>query len=144
MSGHGNWRAILRLQVIQKWKRCKWLYYCKRFEKSELTTFLERRKRNDLIETFKIINEISNYGRHFFNISPRTKNLLWRQILKIKCTNQLDLFSNHMMHFWNNLPYQIKNDNSVESYLVELDDFRNNSKENYLRGHFWRLSDVLR
>ena len=52
---------------------------------------LERRRKSDLLETFKILNRISNYGRHFFqyfssnckflimgdiffNISPRTVN----------------------------------------------------------------------
>ena len=43
---------------------------------------LERRIRGDLIETFKIIRKISNSGRHFFNISPQTGNLLSRQISK--------------------------------------------------------------
>ena len=30
--------------------------------------------RDDLPETFKIINGIFNYGRHFFNISLQTGN----------------------------------------------------------------------
>ena len=49
--------------------------------------------RDDLIETFKIINGNSNYGRHFFNNSPRTGNLLSRQISQTKSTNELDFFS---------------------------------------------------
>ena len=53
-----------------------------------LTTLLERSMRDDLIKTFKIINGISNYGRHFFSISLRTGNLLSRQISKTKSTNQ--------------------------------------------------------
>ena len=48
--------------------------------------------RGDLIETFKIINGISNYGRHFFNISPRTGNVLSGEISKTKSTNQLNFF----------------------------------------------------
>ena len=46
--------------------------------------------RADLIETFKIINRISTYGRHIFNISPQTKYLLSRQISKSQSVNQLD------------------------------------------------------
>ena len=38
---------------------------CERLEKLRLTTLLERRMRSDLIETFKIINGISNYNRFF-------------------------------------------------------------------------------
>ena len=53
---------------------------------------LERRMRGNLIKTFKMINGISNYGRHFHKISIRTGNLLSRQISKTKSTNQLDLF----------------------------------------------------
>ena len=56
-------------------------------------TLLEKRKRGSQIETFRRINGISNYGRHFFNISPRTGNLLSREISKTKSTNQLDFFS---------------------------------------------------
>ena len=69
----------------------------------------------DLIETFKIINGISNYGRHFFNISPRTGNFLSRQISKTKSTNQLDFLANKVKYFWNKLPNQIKNSKNVEN-----------------------------
>ena len=44
--------------------------------------------RDDLIETFRIINVIFNYGRHFFDISSWTENLLSRQISGAKSTNQ--------------------------------------------------------
>ena len=66
--------------------------YRERLEKCGLTTLLERRMREDLIETFKIIGGISNYGRYFFNISSQTGNVLSRQILKSKSSHQLDFF----------------------------------------------------
>ena len=66
-------------------------------EKLGSTTLLERRMRDDLTETFKIINGISNYGRHFFNISPQTWNLLSRQISKAKSISRLDIFANRVM-----------------------------------------------
>ena len=47
--------------------------------------------KGDLIETFKIINGISNYDRRFFNISSRIGNLLSTQISNIKSTNQSDV-----------------------------------------------------
>ena len=53
-------------------QRVKDYSYRERLEKLGLTTLLERRMRSDLIETFKIINGISNYGRYLFNISPKT------------------------------------------------------------------------
>ena len=64
--------------------------------------------RGDLIETFNIINGISNYGRYFFNISLWTRNLLSRQISKSKSINQLDFFAYRVIYFLNKLLYQIK------------------------------------
>ena len=68
--------------------------------------------RGDLMETFKTINGISNYRRNFFNISSQTENLLPRQVLKTKSTNQLDLFANRVKYVRNKLPNQIKNSNN--------------------------------
>ena len=68
MLTHGNWNVILRLEVIQSDKnnkKVKDYSYRERLEKLGFTTLLERRMRGDLIKTFKIISEISNYYRHF-------------------------------------------------------------------------------
>ena len=54
--------------------------------------FIRKKMRGDPIEAFKIINGICNYGRHFYNISPWTGNLLSRQISKRKSTNQLEFW----------------------------------------------------
>ena len=61
----------------------------KRLEKLGLSILLQRRMTGDLIETFRIINGISIYGRHIFNISPQTENLLSRKITKTKSINNL-------------------------------------------------------
>ena len=61
--------------------------------------------RGDIIETFKIINGISNYGRHFFTISLQTGNLL---ISKTKSINQLDFFANWVIYFEINSPIRSK------------------------------------
>ena len=95
MSRHGNWSV--RLLSIQKRvtkliKRVEKISNRERSEKLGLITLLKRRMREDLTETFKIINGISNYGRHSLNISSQNANLLWRQILKTKSINQLDYF----------------------------------------------------
>ena len=66
--------------------------YRERLQKLISTTSLERRIRDDLFETFKS-NGIPKYDGHFFNIFPRTRNLLSRQISTAKSTNQLDLFA---------------------------------------------------
>ena len=53
----------------------------------------------------------------FLNISPQTGNLQSRQISKTKSINQLDFFANRAIYFWNKLPNQIKNSNSVKKIL---------------------------
>ena len=114
----------LQRRLIKMIKRVKNYNYRKRFKKLGLITLLEKRIRSYLIETFKITNGISNYGRHFFNISLWTGNLLSRQILKTKLTNQLDFFAYRLIYFRNKLPHQIKNSHSFKEFKIKLDDFR--------------------
>ena len=59
--------------------------------------------KGDVIENFKIVNEISNFGRHSLKISPSVGNLLSRQISKTKSINQLYIFANILTYFWNKL-----------------------------------------
>ena len=80
---HGNWRLILAIEDIQrKYTRLidnvGLLPYKNRLEKLGLTTLLERRSRGDLIETFKIVNSISNYGEGFFKFSRSGDKLVSR------------------------------------------------------------------
>lgn len=148
VARHGNWKLILKLEGVQRRVTrligdLKNLCYKERLEALGLTTLLERRMRGDLIETFKILNGFSKYGAQFFNISPRTGNLLSRQISKTKSTKQLDFFSNRVIHFWNKLPCHVKNSSSVNSFKNNLDKFRINGKKGGLQGHFWDLSDEI-
>ena len=78
-------------------KIIKWIKdysYKERLKKLGLTTILERRIRDYLNKTFKMINGISNYDRHFFNISSWTGNLLSWQVSKTKST-----FANRVLYF---------------------------------------------
>ena len=60
--------------------------------------------RDDLIETSEIIHRISNYSRHFFNISLRTGNLMSRLITKTKFPDQLEILTKRFIYFWNKYP----------------------------------------
>ena len=69
---------------------------------------------DNLIETFKIINGISNYSKQFFtDISPRIGDLLLAQISKPKSINQFDLFADRLIYFGDKLPNQIKKEKKL-------------------------------
>jgi hypothetical protein len=148
VARHGNWNFILKLESIQR-KVTKIVNgledftYEQRLKSLGLTTLLERRMRGDLIETFKILNGINNYGSQFFNVSHRTGNLTSRPISKTKTTRQLDFFSNRVIKYWNKLPINVKNSSSVNSFKNNLDKFRVDGKDQNLLGHFWELSNEI-
>ena len=65
-----------------KIRKVKDYSYRERFETLELINLLERRVKGVLIETLKIINGISNYGRHYFNMIPWTGEFTVKTDLK--------------------------------------------------------------
>ena len=70
----GNWGIILDLEKMQrKFTRLindiGTLTYGERLKSLTLTTLAERRMRGDLIEAFKIIRGVVNYGQDLFNLS---------------------------------------------------------------------------
>ena len=78
--------------------------------------------RSDLIETFKIINGISIYSRHFS---------IFLLELKIYLS---DSFANQVIYFWDKLRNHIKNSNSIKKFKIKSDDFRkkkNGKKKNF-------------
>ena len=138
---HGNWKTIMEIESVQRTftrfiKGMDLSPYQERLNKLGLTTLLERRMRGDLIETFKILNELNDYGNNFFNLSTRTNNLVARP-----GSRNIDFFGEWVIKFWNKLPEHVKTRNSVNSFKNALDKFRKNGKINGLRGQFWELSD---
>ena len=65
--------------------------------------------RSDLIETFKII----------------------------KSTNQLDVFANRVIYFWNKLPNQIKNSNKIKKLRLNWMILEKMVRKSL--GHFWKV-----
>ena len=75
----------------------------------------------------------------FFNISPRSGNLLSRQYSKNKSINQMDLFAKKVIYFWKKLPNQIKNSNNKKNILnwmisvkIILEGILGNLRMNYI------------
>ena len=141
---HGNWKTILDIEAVQRTftrviDGMSNLNYEQRLKQLGLTTLLERRMRGDLIETFKILNGLNNYGNAFFNLSSRTSNLVSRSR---NCSN-LDFLDERVKNYWNKLPEHVKDKNSVNSFKNSLDKFRENGITNELKGQFWELSNEI-
>ena len=138
---HGNWKQILDIEAVQRTftrviNGMSGLSYEERLNCLGLTTLLERRMRGDLIETFKILKGLNNYGKQFFNLSERTNNLVSRP----KKFANLDFLGERVRNYWNKLPEHVKNKNSVNAFKNGLDKFRINGIANDLKGQFWELS----
>ena len=154
---YGNWKHILDIENVQR--RYTRLIdgvglksYQERLRCLNLTTLLERRARGDLIETFKILNGIANYGENLFKRSTRGNNLLIRPNMYTK--SQRGFLSSRVVGYWNKLPVTVKTPiegkgegitdhrvyqkNMVNIFKNRLDSYRKRNLDQ--PGHFWELS----
>ena len=76
------------------------LSYGDRLKSLHLTTLAERRMRGDLIETFKILRGLVNYGQNLFRVSRSGLNLVSRGN-KVSRSRQ-DFLSERVINYWNN------------------------------------------
>ena len=105
---HGNWGVINRIEDVQRQFTRQIdgfgeLPYRERLNKLNLTTLIERRARGDLIETFKILSGIANYGGEMFRVSRSGNNILYPTGKLSK--NEQDFFSTRVIQYSNKLPY---------------------------------------
>ena len=160
---YGNWGYIMDIEAVQRRVTriidgLGLLTYKERLDKLGLTTLLERRARGDLIETFKIVNGIINYGTNLFNKSTRRDKLLVRP--NTITAHQRDFFSNRVVRYWNKLPIEIRNLSlweetarlndlpGVEKYPKFVTAFKNKLeafkvKNLSVKGHYWELSHEI-
>ena len=102
------------------------LSYEERLEKLRLTSLFDRRKRGDLIETYKILNEKVNVNKdQFFRLSS-TGHYTRGHSMKLEVQRpRLDrrkfFFSHRVVQLWNSLPQQIVNSVSVNSFKNSFD-----------------------
>ena len=144
LPAHGNWGLILSIENVQRQitraiEGVGLLSYKKRLEKLGLTTLLERRLRGDLIETFRIVSGIADYGGTLFRTSQSGRNLLSRP--GDQNPKKFGFLSRRVIHYWNKLPSHIKNSESVNQFKNRLDTFRKNNLD--LTGHFWEISNEI-
>ena len=105
----------------------------------------ERRIRGDLIETFKIVTGLVNYGQNMFRVSRSGCNLVSKGI-KVSRARQ-DFFGERVIQYWNLLPAYVKESPSVDSFKINLELYKNRTlalADQYHRvstGLFWGVSE---
>ena len=122
------------------------LPYSRRLEILNLTTLAERRARGDLIETFKAVNNISGYDSSMFKTSRSGSNLVSRprsnrgssKLQKL----QRSFLTERVIVSWNKLPVSVKNTDSVLSFKIKLEKYK---EENIFesRGNYWEVSNEV-
>ena len=105
--------------------------YERRLELCRLTTLEARRKRGDMIELFKIINGHTqlNTDKMFIFTCERhdaqTRASAGKFLVSEKC--RLDLrkyfFTNRVIRPWNDLPIEVRESGSVNSFKISYDDW---------------------
>ena len=144
MASHGNWASIMSMEDVQRsFTRMidghGLLTYEQRLQSLGLTTLLERRARGDLIETFKILNGISNYGQNFFRTSRSGKKLISRP--GDEKSTKYSFFARRVINYWNKLPSQVTDAKSTDCFKSRLEKFK---IENFhVTGNYWELSQEI-
>ena len=144
---HGNWGQIFQLEDVQRdFTRqitgLGQLSYKDRLETLQLTTLLERRARGDLIETYKILSGIANYGQELFRVSRNGYNILYP--VGKRSTQQADFINTRVIEYWNKLPHDVKDSSSVVEFKSRLEAFKISSKASGNPiANYWTLSDTL-
>jgi len=106
--------------------RLKHLCYKDRLDKLGLTTLFVRRKRGDLIETYKILTEKENIEKEqFFQLSNNGYFLRGHTIKLVVTRSRLDIrkyfFSQRVVAEWNRLPEHVVTAPSVNTFKNRLD-----------------------
>ena len=147
---HGNWSIIIELENVQRRftrmiNNIGLLPYSERLLALNLTTLAERRIRGDLIETYRIMNGIVEYGQDIFNVSRSGSNI----ISKLRCDSnnsvkklRTSFISERVRIFWNSLPVSVKTSSSVEMFKANLENLKKDSST-CSESNFWDVSRVL-
>ena len=110
-----------------------------------LTTLAERRIRGDLIETFKILNDLVEYGDSIFTVGRSGYKILSRP----SKSNNRDIkkavnsfLPQRVIRYWNKLPIEIKCSESVLNFKINLESYKLNCKMTDA-DNFWEVSTTI-
>ena len=148
VAAHGSWGTIYELEKVQRKftnliDDIGTLPYGTRLAELDLTTLAERRVRGDLIETFKIVNSVVDYGHDIFVLGRSGRNIVSCG-LKVSCFRK-KLFSERVIQYWNVLPNFVKLSSSVNAFKANLCVHKSQQlkSEHYVSsvGNFWEVSE---
>ena len=116
------------------------LTYSERLASLKLTTLAERRIRGDLIETFRILNGLVDYGQTLFTLSRSGSKLLCRPSVcsdkKIR-NLQNSFLSERVISYWNKLPSYVRTSSNVAEFKINLEEFKIQNFHIKHSGNFW-------
>ena len=97
--------------------------YEERLKSLKLPTLDHRRKRGDLIQTYKIMNDIDKVKSGFFKIRTNNTRGHRLKIFKDHChsASRRHFFSNRVVDSWNSLPEVAINAESVNAFKNQID-----------------------
>ena len=150
-AAHGSWQTILQLEAVQRRftrliEDIGTLPYSERLDRLKLTTLAERRIRGDLIETFKIVSGLVEYGEDLFNLSRSRSNIVSNMKLDVSNVKIRNLrkgfLPERVLPYWNALPVFVKNSYCVKSFKINLEIFKSECAEKGImkEHHFWYVS----
>ena len=115
----------------------------------KLTTLGERRIRGDLIETFKIVNGIVEYGKNIFRLSRSNRNIIRKTNVNynaknsaIICKLRSSFLPERVRNCWNNLPNYVKSSVDVPSFKSNLEIFKRDCSHNS-ENNYWEVSNLI-
>lgn len=112
----------------------KYLPYEQRLRQIKLPSLEYRRRRGDMLQTFKIMNNIDRINpRLFFELStgPSTRGHGQKLIKKhARLSLRQSYFSQRVINDWNSLPTEVVNSPSLNAFKTRLDKFWNMEQYN--------------
>ena len=100
--------------------------YDERLKALNITTLAYRRRRTDVLQVYRIINEIDNipFGNFFEYCQNNTRGHS-RKLIKPRASTRLRLnsFSNRVINVWNNLPEKCVESKSLNIFKNSLEKF---------------------
>jgi hypothetical protein len=125
LVGDVNHLERVQRQATRMVRSIRHLPYEQRLARLNLFSLRRRRLRGDLIETFKIVKQISRVDPNYFFTRSRTSQLRGHNFKlykpRFRTRGRQFSFSNRVITPWNSLPAYVVNANNVKEFKNRLD-----------------------